>query len=235
MSLSSSITRTRRLSRRSMSENHCIQWAKRPATGSEASAISHAPGRPGEHPSALRSEREPREMARRARSPFSTRTAAGSTRRLWGWSQAGPWLVPFSREARECAFPPCGEVAARRGRPDSPAPAYELHDLTQSFVAVRRAEHRARVLAPTEQDELLRRARRGEAAHHVRHQAQRIAVREHEQLSAGDLLRKLVGHRRDRRRNRDDTLDVAFEGRREHGASSHRRADQRDLLHAALA
>src|SRR6266513_1231150 len=45
--------------------------------------------------------------------------------------------------ARASASPPSEGVAALRGRPGSPAPAYKLHDLTKSFFPVRGAEHGA--------------------------------------------------------------------------------------------
>src|SRR5882762_7801014 len=121
-------------------------------------------------------------------------------------------------------------AAARRGHLDSPAPAYELHDLAQGFVTIRRAEHSARVLAPAEEDKLLRRTRGSEAAQNVRRRAERIAVRADEQLSAADLFRKLVGHRGDGSGNGDDALDVALEAGREYGATAHRGANEGDLF-----
>src|SRR2546423_255522 len=63
MSVSSSITRTRRLSRRSIRSNGVTHGGRAPATGSEASAISRAVDRPGER-QALSEMRESRERRR---------------------------------------------------------------------------------------------------------------------------------------------------------------------------
>src|SRR5882762_6309977 len=133
-------------------------------------------------------------MARRGRSPSSTRIDAGSRRPPWGSPRARPSSVLSFHEARGSACPPCGEAAARRGRLDSPAPAYKLHDLTERLVAIRRAEHGAGVFTAAEEHELLRRARGGEAGEDVRRRAQRVAVGADKQLPPGDLLRELVRH-----------------------------------------
>src|SRR5256885_16922616 len=147
-------------------------------------------------------------MAQRGRSPSSTRTGAENKRSPGGSRRAPPSSVPSFLGAPGSASPPSEEVAALQGRPGSPAPAYKLHDLTKRFVAVRGAEHGARVFAPAEEDELLRRGRGGEAAQHIRCRAQRVAIGAHEQLAAADLLRELVGDRRDGGGDGGDQFDV---------------------------
>src|SRR5437588_89460 len=114
-------------------------------------------------------------MAPHGRSPSSTRTGAGNKRCPLGSPRARPSSAPCPREARGSVCPPCGEDAARRERPDSPAPAYELHDLTERLITVGRAEHRARVFASAEEDELLRGAGSGKAPQDVRRGPERVA------------------------------------------------------------
>src|SRR6184192_2347639 len=174
-------------------------------------------------------------MAPHGRSPSSTRTGAGNKRCPLGSPRARPSSAPCPREARGSVCPPCGEDAARRERPDSPAPAYELHDLTERLITVGRAEHRARVFASAEEYELLRGACSGKAPQDVRRGPERVAIGAHKELAAGDLLRELVRDGRDRRRDSNDALDIAFEARREHRTPAHRRADERDFFDATIA
>src|SRR5688572_30869491 len=62
-----------------------------------------------------------------------------------------------------------------------------------------------------------------------------VAVGAHEELPPGDAPRELVRDRDDRRRYRDDALNVDLEARREDRVAAHGCADQRDLERSALA
>src|SRR5881392_1818145 len=107
----------------------------------------------------------------------------------FGLAPSSAIVSPLPSRSARIRCPPCGEDAARRGRPDLPAPSYELHDLTERLITVGGAEHRARVFASAEEDELLRGACSGKAPQDVRRGPERVAIGAHKELAAGDLLR----------------------------------------------